>query len=164
MLRRSVLSVLAAGVVVLATACDDDDETGPEAETFQAVLTGAAERPNPVTTNATGQATFTVNGSTVDFTITASNLEDATAAHIHGPATAEQAVGVLVTLFSAAPPGVDVANGTLSSGTFPSTSFMLATGVTLDSVLTLLRNGMAYVNVHTVADPAGHIRGQIQRN
>src|SRR6266566_3943059 len=35
------------------------------------------------------------------------------------------------------------------------------TGMTLDSLLVLMRNGHAYVNVHTVAHPAGEIRGQV---
>lgn len=30
-----------------------------------------------------------------------------------------------------------------------------------DSLLVLMRNGHAYVNVHTVAQPAGEIRGQV---
>lgn len=160
MWQRQLVMVLGAGMVVLAAACSDDN-TGPETEGFKATLSGASERPNPVVTTATGNATFTVHGSTVDFTITAANLTGATAAHIHGPATTSQSVGVLVTLFAAASPGVNVANGTLNSGTFPSASYTLAAGITVDSVLTLLRNGNAYVNVHTVANPAGHIRGQV---
>jgi hypothetical protein len=159
MSRSGLLVVLGAGCLVLAAACSD--ETGPEPERFTASLTGAAEQPNPVTTNATGTATFTVRGTTVDFSITAANLVDAIAAHIHGPATSAQNAGVLVTLFAAAPPGVDVANGNLSAGTFPSATYALTAGITVDSVLTLLRNGMAYVNVHTVANTAGHMRGQV---
>ena len=33
--------------------------------------------------------------------------------------------------------------------------------VALDSLLVLMRNGHAYVNVHTVAHPGGEIRGQV---
>jgi hypothetical protein len=33
--------------------------------------------------------------------------------------------------------------------------------ISFDSVLVLLRNGNAYVNVHTTAVPGGEIRGQI---
>jgi len=162
MWRRNMLTLLGAGMLAVVSACSDD--TGPEPERFTAALNGVNERPNPVTTTATGTATFTVRGSTVDFTITAANLSDATAAHIHGPASASQTAGVLVTLFSQAPPGVDITSGTLSSGAFPSGSYTLATGITLDSVLVLLRNGQAYVNVHNVANPAGHIRGQLAQN
>jgi CHRD domain len=158
---RSLFNIGAAALLVFTMACSDE-ETGPDTEQFTATLAGSAERPNPVTTNATGAATFTVGTGTVDFTITTQNITGATAAHIHGPAGSDAATGVLVTLFSAAAPGINVANGTLSTGTFPSTQFTIKTGVTVDSVLTLLRNGQAYVNVHTVTNPAGEIRGQVQ--
>jgi hypothetical protein len=147
--------------LVLA-ACEEDE--GPEAETFEATLSGAAERPNPVTTTATGAATFTVGSGTVDFTVTGANLTGVRLGHIHGPATVDQAAGVIVTLLvPVAAPGFNVANGPVTAGTFPSTSFTLATGVTMDSVLTLMRNGLAYVNIHTVANGGGEIRGQIRR-
>jgi hypothetical protein len=159
MWRRTLLVIMGGGLLAATAACDD--ESGPDRERFTASLNGANERPNPVTTNANGTATFTVDGAEVDFSITAANIADATAAHIHGPATSAQNAGVLVTLFSAAPPGVDVSSGTLSSGTFPSTTYALSAGVTMDSVLKLMRGGLAYVNVHNVANPGGHIRGQI---
>jgi CHRD domain len=161
MKNRAFLGAGAIAMLLVAGACGEDD-TGPAVEQYTATLSGAAERPNAVTTNATGTATFTVGSGTVDFTITTQNIAGATAAHIHGPADASQAVGVLVTLFSAAAPGINVSNGTLSTGTFPSAQFTIKTGVTVDSVLSLLRSGNAYVNVHTVANPAGEIRGQLQ--
>ena len=158
MVGRKLYVLLVAGLVVSA-GCDDDE--GPEPERFEATLTGAAERTNPVNTPATGRATFEVTATGVDFEIEAEQLNQAFAAHIHGPATTETNAGVLVTLFSQAQPGVNIADGTLSAGTFPSTQFSINPNVTLDSVLVLMRNGMAYVNVHTVPNQGGHIRGQI---
>jgi hypothetical protein len=32
----------------------------------------------------------------------------------------------------------------------------------MDSLLVLLRNGNAYINIHTAANPDGEIRGQIR--
>jgi hypothetical protein len=157
MMRWSRSIVLVAGLVA-ALGCEEDE--GPQQETFQATLTGGAERPNPVTTAATGTATFAVNATSVDFTINVEDITAATAAHIHGPAGADAPAGVLVTLFAPATP-LNVADGVLSSGTFPSTTFTIRTGVSLDSVLVLMRNGNAYVNVHTTANGGGEIRGQI---
>jgi hypothetical protein len=37
----------------------------------------------------------------------------------------------------------------------------LPAGVTLESLKTLLASGNAYVDVHTTANPAGELRGQI---
>jgi hypothetical protein len=160
MKHRALLFVAVAAFLAVA-ACNDDE--GPEAETYTATLNGANERPNPVTTNATGAATFTLGNDSMTFTITGVGLTGVTAAHIHGPASAAQAAGVLVTLFGQAAPGINVANGTVSSGKFPSASFTIKAGVTIDSVLVLLRSGQAYVNVHTVANPGGEIRGQLAR-
>jgi hypothetical protein len=152
--------VLVAGLLI-GPGCDEDE--GPDQEEFEAVLTGSAERPNPVTTNAMGRATFAVNATSVDFTIDVTDMTAATAAHIHGPADANSSTGVLVTLFAPASP-VNVADGPLVTGTFPSTTFTIKTGVSLDSVLVLMRNGLAYVNVHNSANPGGHIRGQVVAN
>jgi hypothetical protein len=161
MLYRPMSVVILAGLLAVSVACEEDE--GPEAEQFEATLSGAAERPNPVTTSATGTATFTVREASVDFQITASGLTDAILGHIHGPATVDQPAGVLVTLFSQSASPVDLSSGVLSSGAFPTTAFSIRTGVTLDSVLFLMRNGLAYVNVHTVQNQSGEIRGQILR-
>jgi hypothetical protein len=160
MMRRIAVGVVCGGLLVVAAGCKDE---GPQPERFEAALTGAAERPNPVVTNATGSATFTVRNGSVDFSINAANLVGATAAHIHGPGTAEQAVGVIVTLFGATAPGINVPSGVLNAGSFPSATFTIRTGVSLDSVLFLMRNNLAYVNVHTVTRPGGEIRGHITR-
>ncbi len=148
MIRAMAALTTAAALVIGAAACDDD-ETGPAQETFNATLTGSAEVP-PVTTNATGSATFTVNGSVVDYTVSVSNITGVTAAHIHGPATVDQSVGVLIGLTA---PTTGSVSGTLTAGATAS----------VDSVLTLMRAGLTYVNVHTTANPAGEIRGQIRR-
>jgi hypothetical protein len=147
----------------VGVACNEDE--GPDEETFSVSMTGAAERLTPVTTNATGTATFTVaeDESSVDFTINVQNIVDVFAAHIHGPALADGSnnAGVAVTLFAVPQAqNVDIPNGTLSSGTFPSAQFALSAGVVLDSVLAWMRTGRAYVNVHNIANPGGHIRGQ----
>lgn len=159
---RFAVSALLALTTVAAVGCDDDDEpTGNETvtENFTANLTGAAERPTPVTTTATGTATFTATttstGTTVTYSVTVTGLSGpATAAHIHGPADANTAASPIVTL---------VVSGTGTSGAIISGSFTTTGHATIDiaALLALLRNGNAYVNVHTAANPGGEIRGQI---
>mgnify|MGYP006149350299 CR=1 FL=1 len=52
----------------------------------------------------------------------------------------------------------------LSSGSVDQTDMIASAGVSYDSMLSLIRNGNAYVNIHTVARPAGEVRGQIVRD
>lgn len=162
MIAHKLSTALALTAVLFAAACENDDAIGPQQEQFTATLTGQAERPNPVTTAATGVATFTVTGgNTINYTINVSNLAGVTAAHIHGPAGSEANAGVVATLHSTANAGTT--NGILAQGTLMAGSALLSTGITVDSVLTLMRNGNAYVNVHTSTNRAGEIRGQIRR-
>jgi hypothetical protein len=152
MIRTVCAALLAASLVVVA--CDDEDPIEPEQDTFTAALTGAAERPTPVTTTATGTFTATLNPTTKTFsyTLTQTGLTGVTAAHIHGPGTVDQAVGVIVPLTTPTTSPV--------TGTFGAAQITAAT-VSIDSLITLMRTGRAYVNVHTTAFPGGNIRGQL---
>jgi hypothetical protein len=154
-------------------ACDDDDDDGVSPEIpdqFTATLTGGAERPNPVTTTATGTATFTVNAARtqITYTVRAANLatgggQQITACHIHAGSTSA-AGPVIVTLCTPNQPGVtaeaEIASGTIAEGTDASTKGSSPIGI--DALLLLLVSGDAYVNVHTTANAGGEIRGQIQ--
>ena len=163
MVRRALFCAAITGLLLAGAGCEDE---GPEAETFTAVLSGTNERPNPVTTTAAGTATFTVNGAVVDFTINVSNLVGGRLAHIHGPAAADgsNTASVVVTLLTPiAAPGTNIAAGVLSSGSFPSATYALSANIVMDSVLAWMRTGRAYVNVHTVANGGGEIRGTVVR-
>ena len=150
--------VLGALVGTLVLACTGSTDPGPE--TFSATLTPGAERPNPVDNapNASGTATFTLRtATTMDFAIDVSGLTGPpVGAHIHGPASVDAFAGILVGFT----PLASITSGRIASGSFTTPS---AAGVSFDSVLVLMRNGNAYVNVHTALNPGGEIRGQIVR-
>jgi len=117
---------------------------------FSAVLLGAAERPNPVTTSATGSALFRLKGNHLIFNITYSGLSGtATAAHIHGPAPASLAAGILIDL--------QPYNG----GGFGSSGSLSGEIILTPQQKEHLLSGRTYVNVHTAANTGGEIRGQI---
>lgn len=151
MIRKSVL--LAALALMACEGNGDDDEQ------FRATLSGAGEVPANASA-ATGTARFTVNGSQLDYTLDVQNINGAIAAHIHNGAVGVNGPPV-VFLFQQAAPGATVAGGSLASGSVDASDMIATAGVSYDSMLSLIRRGNAYVNVHTTARPAGEIRGQI---
>lgn len=154
-MRASHVLGAVAGILVLACT----GSTDPQPETFSATLTTAAEVP-PVgnAPNASGTAAFTLRtATTMDFTLDVTGLTGAPiGAHIHGPAATGVNAGILVGFA----PLASITTGRLISGSFSTTA---AAAVSFDSVLVLMRNGNAYVNVHTTLNPGGEIRGQIVR-
>ena len=99
---------------------------------------------------ATGNASFTVNANrTITYNLAVTGMTP-TAQHIHGPADANTAAGIIVTLAIGT-------NQTLTPASFTGT-------VSYDSLLVLLRAGnLTYVNVHSAAFPPGEIRGNLVR-
>ena len=157
MIRRKLSVLLMVGAVLALGACgDDDDDGGPTVERFTANLNGASEV-GPVTTTATGSAIveFTASGP-LSYTVTVNGIQNVTAAHIHGPAPVGVNANVILGLNPQLTPAVTT--GVLAAGTTSATG---ASTVSMDSLKVLIRNGNAYVNVHTTANPGGHIRGQL---
>jgi hypothetical protein len=172
---RTVVALVMVGGVVIA--CDDDEPTGPdlEIEEFTAALTGAAERPSPNASTATGSATITRVGPTLLFRVDVTNLVNPVAAHIHAPADTGATAVVRVNLCAVAAGVATCPNagaGVAFTGTLATGSAAGVVGISLDSLLVLLRNGNAYVNVHTNDNTgaantgpgdlaAGELRGQV---
>lgn len=123
-------------------------------------MNGANERPNPVPSSANGAALFTRNGTTVNYTVTYQGIaSNPTGLHIHAPATTSTTSGIIVDLM---PTPVVGTSGVLT-GSFTAANIRSIAGaapIALDSLMTLLRTGNAYVNVHSSAYPGGEIRGQ----
>jgi hypothetical protein len=143
-----VFSVLAA-IAVVGVACKDTVTGIPAGvEVFTATLTGANERPTPVTTTARATAVITVLGNLVSWKVDiTSAIDSVTIGHIH-KGVADSAGSVILNL-SPTPTGMGF-TGTVAVGS----------ATVVDSVLTLMRAGRAYVNIHTKVNPGGEIRGQ----
>jgi hypothetical protein len=167
-LRLSGLVLL--GLSALAVGCDDDDDpVTPDTPTsFTAALDDANEFPNPVTTttNATGTASFTVNANgTISYTVSVNNTTSAvTACHIH--AGEDNAAGpVIVTLCAANPTSAplttltQIATGTIQRG--PNATTVGSSPIDIPTLLKMIVDGDAYVNVHTSTNQGGEVRGQI---
>jgi hypothetical protein len=100
------------------------------------------------------------------FVLNVDDVNDATAAHIHVADAPDQLGPPVVTLFPIPPeeaPRLGRFAGLLSNGTFSAADFMgpLA-GMTMQDLLTAVREDRASVRVHTEDDPDGLIRGLIQ--
>ena len=163
-MRHAKLICLVA-LIGIAAACDDDEGDGDE---YEAVLTGGAERP-AVTTTATGNFDLQDNGASMTYTLTVNNITGPIiGAHIHaiprsGVAPADTTGGIVVDLS----PAAGVTSGVLAQGTITQASIRpLGTNpaISMDSLRTLMNAGRTYVNVHTQANPGGHIRGTITRD
>ena len=163
MIRRLWTGALASAFLVAGAVACSDDETEPDLETeFEASLTGAAERPTPVTTTATGTATVDIDddNSTMTFNVTVTGLVSPTMAHIHTGTTSE-AGPIVVNLLPTAP-AAGTFTGTLASGTIQASAIL--NGETFATLAAKIRSGNAYVNVHTVANPNGELRGQLMED
>jgi hypothetical protein len=121
----------------------------------------------PVESHARGISTFRLSpdGQALHYQILVNRIENVTMAHIHiAPAGANGPVAVW--LYPDGPPAMLIqgrTDGVLARGTITDARVIgpLA-GQGLDGLLEALRDGRAYVNVHTSQYPAGEIRGQIK--
>ncbi len=116
-------------------------------QTFNTVLTGAAEVPTAGSPDGTGLATVSLSGTTLTYSIYVKGIGAPTLSHIH-QAPAGTPGGVVVNLASAA----GFTNG-LATGTATITS-------DLASAIVANPSGF-YVNVHTADFPSGALRGQL---
>jgi hypothetical protein len=140
MIRIAAGALIAAGVAFSASAAEHK---------LKAALNGASEVP-PVTGAGKGTAELTLNDATkeISWKITFEGLTgDAIAAHIHGPAAAGANAGVVTNLGGA--PGT------------PLKSPLEGKATLTDDQMKAVLGGQTYVNVHTMANKGGEIRGQI---
>ena len=148
-----------AVILTAVAACDDDDDNGgtdPDTE-FEATLSGANEVP-PVSTTATGSATLTVEGSEIVYRVDVVGLENVLVSHIHVGAEGEN--GPVRMNLCGVPPD-SPACSTETTGVLVEGSNGVTQDITFDSLVSAIRAGNAYVNVHTTQNTGGEIRGQI---
>ncbi len=151
MMKRMNLTVVLLSVTLLGAGCG---LYGPsDATEFQATLTGDAERPDPVDTDAVGTGTFSLNAdeTQLSYSISASGLSgDVTGAHFHFSADGASGSGGII--FGITDSVVNDGNG----------------GAVAEGIWNLseedvrnLRLDYIYMNLHTEANPPGEIRGNL---
>ncbi len=133
-------------ILMLGAACLFCGAAQAETVAFNAALSGATEVPAK-TTSGKGTASASLDTATKVLTYGAEYTGlsgPATAAHFHGPAEPGANAGVVLP--------------------FPTpTSPIQGTATLTDPQVADLMAGKWYANVHTAANPAGEVRGQMVR-
>ena len=153
--------MIAVGVLLTAVvACSDDDNGGTGTDTeFEALLSGTNEVP-AVNTIATGSATISIQGAQIVYQVDVQDIENVLVSHIHIAPEGENGPVRLNLCGTDDTPGCS----TTDTGTLVSDSNGVTASppvITFDSLVSAIRAGNAYVNVHTTANTGGEIRGQI---
>lgn len=126
---------------------------------FVTNMTGQEEVP-PVDTQAVGEAILTQDlpqNQTMHYYVNVTGIQGVTQGHIHSGAEGENGP-IVVTLFNFDSPQNEVlqdSNFTASNLEGP------MEGKTMQDLIATMKNGSAYINVHTEQNPNGEIRGQL---
>jgi hypothetical protein len=132
----------------------------PRVFDFGALMLSEYVMPTRAPTAGAGVGYFGVDGARVNYTVTWSALSGPAAqVHIHGPGTVTDVVGTLLDFA----PGAQTTTFGALTGSFGAADIRAQGGrpaISLDSLVTLLRTGNAYLDVHTAAFPDGEVRGQ----
>ena len=172
MFNKLSAGLLAAFLLFSGCGLLGDD---PNITRYEATLSGSNIVPDPVSTEATGEAWFRLNqkDNEIEYRLELANIEDVTQAHIHLGRSSENGP-VIVPLLSltqnadgtglGSPRSFDdqqvVARGILRSGDIEANSEQAFEGRFSDLV-EAFQDENAYVNVHTERHPAGALRGAI---
>jgi CHRD domain-containing protein len=165
-----VTAALAALLLIGAGIQADDDDDDGKGQEFEARLTGAEEVP-PVMTKTSGKAeiVFNEDETKVDYELAVRKGVRVTQSHIH---CAPKGVNGPIVVFLAGfhNRGWDVDGSWIENATVTDANVIPpAPGGPCPHVIENLRDlaaairaGNTYVNVHTVANPGGEVRGQLR--
>jgi len=116
-------------------------------------------RPEPIVSAADGIVYLTLADSRIVFTLLWSHLTGRPiGAHIHGPVDGDRVAGVLADF----PMGSEFDDHGVLRSTLTAESIRARDGrppISLDSLVTLIRNRAVYVDIHSAENPSGEVRG-----
>ena len=156
-IAAAVAAVLSTLMITAATHGLTDLAFAQGGAKFGFNLTGSEEVP-PVQTNATGMAeisAYTVAGDSITYSANATNIQGVTAGHIHLGKPGENGP-IVFTMFKYDPPRNEVSEtGTITADKLEGPM----AGKRVFDVALAGSNGSLYMNIHTVENPNGEIRG-----
>src|SRR5258708_10948620 len=137
---------------------------GAQSAKFEAALSGKEQAP-PIDTPAKAAFVLSGKGKSLHYTLSVVDIENATMAHIHiGHAGEEGPIAVWLYPSNSS----DVVKkgkftGVLAQGTITAANLIgPLQGTSLENLVSDIKAGDAYVNVHSTAHPGGEIRGQLK--
>jgi CHRD domain-containing protein len=156
-IAAAVAAVLSTLMIIAATHGLTDLAFAQGGAKFGFNLTGSEEVP-PVQTNATGMAeisAYTVAGDSITYSVNAMNIQGVTAGHIHLGKPGENGP-IVFTMFKYDPPRNEVSEtGTITADKLEGPM----AGKRVFDVALAGSNGSLYMNIHTLENPNGEIRG-----
>ncbi|WP_082112556.1 CHRD domain-containing protein [Paenibacillus sp. DMB20] len=131
--------------------------------TFRAILSGRNEVP-PVRTNASGNTVFNLSssGNQLRFSLVVRNITRMTQGHIHLGRPGENGP-IVAFLFGPSSFGLSTRRGIVRGTLSRENLIGPLSGKTIRDLIREFQRGNAYVNVHTIQNPNGEIRGQVRK-
>ena len=152
-----ILSVLFVGTASLTKQI----VVGQAEEVFKAKLSGKEEVP-PNESPASGSAWVKINNDKIEYEVNVTDLDKVNAAHVHLGESGKNGP-VIVTLFKDKP--TEQKTGKLAEANVTASNLEgPMKGKTTADLLSAMKNGTTYVNVHSTDFPDGEMRGQLQSN
>ena len=158
---------IAIGIVAIGILCVITIGTSPltlqvaaqeSEQKFTAKLSGKEEVP-PNGSPSTGFAWVKITDDKIRYEVNVTDMDKVNAAHIH-LAEAGKNGPVVLTLFKGGP--TEQVNGTLGEANVTASNLEgPMKGKDVTDLVTAIKNGTTYVNVHTTDFPDGEIRGQL---
>jgi hypothetical protein len=154
-----------AAFLTLALGAFGCEKATDNVELFQTTMAGSNEVP-PNASGASGACGLQIDGQRVLYSLEVHGLSNIIGAHIHVAPTGTN--GPIRAVFLPFPGSASVllttpiasADGVLTSGSFGPSDVAV---ISYDQLLTEIRNGNTYCNVHTNSFRGGEIRGQFAK-
>ncbi len=179
--KVAVLAVLALAAAAGACGPSTESPVAPQQDfntagvvageaSFRSLNFAAHLSGGPAATDSKGQGQATVkfnaDETELSFRLNVANIENVTMAHIHVAQTPGGNGPPVVWLYPDGPPAQLIAgrsDGTLAAGTRTAADLVgPLQGQSLADLVVAIREGRAYVNVHTTQHPPGEIRGTLR--
>ncbi len=162
-MMKKLLAIVSVAVLPTVMLASSASARGEGALILRADLSGAEEVP-PVETTTSGTSKFRVNPGSgeIDFQLKVKDGVDLIAvagAHIHcaPPGSNGPVAAFLATPVEGGVDGMLKVSGTITDADI----IDVGCGSSVDELVEAMSAGQTYVNVHSLANPSGEVRGQI---